>query len=46
MLDTLKGDFGEPFYERTGWTRAGEIPGYTIEKDGSYHPTVLFYRNI
>lgn len=46
VLDTLRGDVGEPFYERTGWLRAGEIPGYTVEADGSRHATVLFYRNI
>ncbi|MCW2236732.1 GNAT family N-acetyltransferase [Azospirillum canadense] len=46
VLDTLKGNVGEPFYERTGWMRAGEIPGYTVEADGSRHATVLFYKNI
>ncbi len=46
VLDTLEGDFGEPFYKRTGWRRAGLIPGYTVEADGSFHATVLFYKNL
>ena len=46
VLDTLKGDGGEPFYEATGWRRAGQIPGYTIEADGAFHDTVLFYKTL
>lgn len=44
VLDTLKDNFGEPFYQRSGWTRAGEIPGYTVEADGTFHATVVFYK--
>lgn len=46
VLDTLAGDVGEPFYERTGWQRAGQIPHYTIEADGTHHATILFYKII
>ncbi len=46
VLDTLKGDSGEPFYEATGWRRAGQIPGYTVEADGAFHDTVLFYKTL
>ncbi|AIB11974.1 hypothetical protein ABAZ39_08160 [Azospirillum argentinense] len=46
VLDTLKGDSGEPFYEATGWRRAGLIPGYTVEADGAFHDTVLFYKTL
>ena len=46
VLDTLEGDVGEPFYEQTGWRRAGQIPHYTIEADGTYHDTVLFYKHL
>ncbi len=46
VLDTLKGDRGEPFYEATGWHRAGVIPGYTVEADGAFHDTVLFYKTL
>ncbi|UKJ72922.1 GNAT family N-acetyltransferase [Azospirillum brasilense] len=46
VLDTLKGDRGEPFYEATGWQRAGLIPGYTVEADGAFHDTVLFYKTL
>lgn len=44
VLDTLKDNFGEPFYRHAGWIRAGEIPSYTIEVDGTFHPTVIFYK--
>jgi Predicted acetyltransferase len=46
VLDTLEGDVGEPFYERTEWQRAGQIPRFTIEADGTYHDTVLFYKHL
>lgn len=46
VLDTLKGDRGEPFYEATGWQRAGLIPRYTVEADGAFHDTVLFYKTL
>ncbi|WP_172428640.1 GNAT family N-acetyltransferase [Azospirillum brasilense] len=46
VLDTLKGDGGEPFYEATGWQRAGLIPGYTVEADGAFGDTVLFYKSL
>lgn len=46
QLDTRAGDFGEPFYSRTGWTRAGLLPAHTLEADGSYHDAVIFYRRL
>lgn len=46
VLDTLKGDVGEPFYERSGWQRAGIIPGYTLEADGAHHDVILYYRHL
>ncbi|MDQ2101365.1 GNAT family N-acetyltransferase [Azospirillum isscasi] len=46
VLDTLKDDSGEPFYEATGWHWAGRIPGYTVEADGAFHDTVLFYKTL
>lgn len=46
VLDTLKGDSGEPFYAATGWHRAGVIPGYTVEADGAYGDTVLFHKTL
>ena len=43
ILDTRTGDAGERLYESMGYTRAGEIPGFTIEPDGARHGTTLFY---
>ncbi|CAO3420582.1 N-acetyltransferase family protein [Azospirillum doebereinerae] len=43
QLDTLAGDVGEPFYRSTGWTQVGVLPDHTLEADGRYHDTVLFY---
>jgi ribosomal protein S18 acetylase RimI-like enzyme len=43
ILDTRTGDAGERLYESMGYTRAGEIPGYTIEPDGARHGTTFFY---
>lgn len=45
-LDTRAGDFGEPFYSRTGWERAGVLPGHTLEADGSFHDAVMFCRRL
>lgn len=43
ILDTRTGDTGEKLYESMGYTRAGQIPGYTLERDGRPHGTTFFY---
>ncbi len=43
ILDTRTGDAGERLYESMGYTRAGEIPAYTIQPDGARHGTTIFY---
>jgi acetyltransferase len=43
ILDTRTGDVGEKLYESMGYTRAAQIPGYTIERDGTPHGTTFFY---
>ena len=43
ILDTRTGDAGERLYESMGYTRAGEIPCYTIQPDGARHGTTIFY---
>jgi len=45
-LDTEADKPAEKLYERTGWTRAGGIPGYACSPDGHLHNTVIFYRKI
>ncbi|MFN8475624.1 MAG: GNAT family N-acetyltransferase [Anaerolineae bacterium] len=46
VLDTREGDAAEKLYERIGYTRLGSIPGYARNADGSFDPTVIFYRPI
>ena len=43
ILDTRTGDAGEKLYESMGYTRSAQIPGYTMERDGSMHGTTFFY---
>jgi GNAT superfamily N-acetyltransferase len=45
-LDTKRGDPAEHLYHRLGWIRAGMIPGYALDSDGTPHDTVIFYRNL
>ncbi|MFN8498426.1 MAG: GNAT family N-acetyltransferase [Anaerolineae bacterium] len=44
VLDTREGDAAETLYQRIGYTRLGSIPGYARNADGSFDPTVIFYR--
>lgn len=46
VLDTRAGDPAEALYRRLGWTEVGRIAGYTWERDGSRHATVLFCREL
>lgn len=45
-LDTEPGKPAEAMYDRLGWLRAGEIPGYACTPDGRLNGTVIFYRNL
>jgi ribosomal protein S18 acetylase RimI-like enzyme len=45
-LDTKQGDAAETLYENTGWQRAGVIPGYALDGDGTPCGTVLFYKQL
>lgn len=45
FLDTSVGAGGaEDFYRRLGWTRAGGIPDYAANPDGTLAPNAIFYR--
>ena len=46
VLDTVTGDAAEGLYERLGWTRVGEIPGYALYPDGRPCSTTVFYRQL
>lgn len=45
-LDTEAGSPAEAFYQRLGYLRAGEIPDYAARPDGTYHPTVFYYKRL
>ena len=45
-LDTEPDKPAHEMYERSGWSRAGEIPDYARTPDGRLHSTILFYRRI
>lgn len=44
VLDTEQGSVAESLYESCGYTRAGVIPHYALNVDGSLISTVVFYR--
>ena len=43
-LDTEAGSPAEDFYKALGYTRAGEIPDYACDPNGTYRPTALYYK--
>jgi GNAT superfamily N-acetyltransferase len=42
-LDTEAGSAGERLYERLGWAKFGEVPGYAARADNSSRETVSFF---
>lgn len=44
VLDTQRGSPAEGLYDRLGWSRVGEIPGYAASPDGRLHATVYFFK--
>jgi ribosomal protein S18 acetylase RimI-like enzyme len=44
-LDTATAD-AERLYERLGWTRAGEIPDYAMNPDGTLTPTAYYFKRL
>jgi GNAT superfamily N-acetyltransferase len=44
VLDTVTGGDAERLYERLGWQRCGEIPGYALWPQGGLCGTTIFYR--
>jgi ribosomal protein S18 acetylase RimI-like enzyme len=45
VLDTASAD-AERLYERSGWTKVGEIPGYALLPDGRPCATTYYYKPI
>lgn len=44
VLDTVSGTDAARLYERLGWIRVGEVPGYALWPDGRPCPTTFYYR--
>jgi ribosomal protein S18 acetylase RimI-like enzyme len=45
-LDTEAGSGAEPLYVRLGYTKAGEIPDYSLTPDGRLCATAIFYKHL
>ena len=46
VLDTVTGADGARLYERLGWVRVGDIPGYALLPGGGLCSTTLYYRTL
>ncbi|MFN8222859.1 MAG: GNAT family N-acetyltransferase [Gaiellales bacterium] len=46
VLDTNTGSDAERLYARMGWTRVGEVPGFSIEPRGGLRATTFFYKQL
>jgi GNAT superfamily N-acetyltransferase len=46
VLDTVTGGDADRLYERLGWVRVGDIPGYALFPRGGLCGTTVFYRNL
>jgi len=46
VLDAVTGGDAERLYERLGWVRVGEIPGYALMPRGEICSTTVFYRDL
>src|SRR6202521_1539776 len=46
VLDAVTGGDAERLYERLGWVRVGDIPGYALLPRGGLCDTTVFYRNL
>ncbi len=46
VLDTRQGDVSELLYQGLGYQKVGVIPGYALNGDGIYDPTVYYYKDL
>ena len=46
VLDTVSGSDAARLYERLGWERCGEIPGYALMPDGQPCATTYYFRRL
>jgi GNAT superfamily N-acetyltransferase len=46
VLDAVTGGDAARLYERLGWERVGDIPGYALMPQGGLCSTTVYYRNL
>ena len=46
VLDAVTGGDAARLYERLGWTRVGDIPGYALLPEGGLCSTTVYFRNL
>jgi len=46
VLDAVTGGEGARLYERLGWVRVGDIPGYALMPRGGLCSTTVYYRDL
>jgi GNAT superfamily N-acetyltransferase len=46
VLDTVTDSAGWRLYQRSGWTRVGDIPNFALWPDGRLCPTTYFYKDL
>src|SRR5262245_29994282 len=46
VLDAVTGGDGARLYERLGWERVGDIPGYALMPQGGLCSTTVYYRQL
>jgi GNAT superfamily N-acetyltransferase len=46
VLDTATGGEADRMYQRLGWVRVGEIPGYALSPRGRLCGTTVFYKTL
>ena len=46
VLDTVTGGDAERLYQRAGWQRVGDIPGYALMPDGAPCSTTYYYKHL
>src|SRR5918996_1300168 len=46
VLDAVTGGDAARLYERLGWVRVGDIPGYALMPRGGLCSTTVFYRDL
>jgi GNAT superfamily N-acetyltransferase len=46
VLDTVTDSDASRLYQRLGWTRVGDIPGFALFPDGGVCSTTYYYREL